>query len=79
MYAHSAELLNVILMCLKEKGTYKAVNKDLWLMVSIFGFKLGIRSFVAQMKEFCYTVKPTLEDYEDDGVSVLPFFSITST
>ncbi|PSR81922.1 hypothetical protein PHLCEN_2v6217 [Hermanssonia centrifuga] len=40
-----------ILDFINEKGTYRGVNKDLWLMVF----------------EFCQTVSPTLEDYEADG------------
>ncbi|KDR81894.1 hypothetical protein GALMADRAFT_59098, partial [Galerina marginata CBS 339.88] len=45
--------------CVQERGTYKATNKDLWTM----------------MLEFCETVKPSLEDYEADGVGVciLPY------
>ncbi|EEB87284.1 hypothetical protein MPER_15440 [Moniliophthora perniciosa FA553] len=40
-----------ILDFINEKGTYKAANKDLWVM----------------MLEFLETVKPTLEDYDEGG------------
>ncbi|KAF8188357.1 hypothetical protein BJ912DRAFT_1059489 [Pholiota molesta] len=43
-----------VLSFISEKGTYRATNKDLWTM----------------MLEFCENVKPTLEDYETDGVSM---------
>jgi len=36
----------------ENQETYKATNKDLWSM----------------MLEFCETVKPSLQDYEADGV-----------
>ncbi|KAI0082877.1 DUF298-domain-containing protein [Panus rudis PR-1116 ss-1] len=44
-------LMQDILSFITEKGTYKGVNKDLWMMVL----------------DFCRTVSPTLEGYEDDG------------
>ncbi|THH09991.1 hypothetical protein EW145_g1630 [Phellinidium pouzarii] len=40
-----------IIEFIKEKGTCKGVNKDLWNM----------------MKDFCRVVKPTLEGYDSDG------------
>jgi len=44
-------IMQDILDFVNEKGTYKGVNKDLWLMVL----------------EFCRTIPPTLQDYEADG------------
>ncbi|KAJ7771610.1 Cullin binding-domain-containing protein [Mycena metata] len=45
-------VMSEVLEFIAEKGSYKAVNKDLWSM----------------MLEFCRTVKPSLQDYEADGV-----------
>ncbi|TCD70581.1 hypothetical protein EIP91_002611 [Steccherinum ochraceum] len=44
-------IINDIISFVTEKGTYKAVTKDLWSM----------------MLEFCQTISPNLENYEADG------------
>lgn len=44
-------IMNEIIAFINENGTYKAANKDLWIM----------------MLEFCESVKPTLEGYEESG------------
>ncbi|KAI3610803.1 dcn1-like protein 4 [Moniliophthora roreri] len=44
-------IMTEILGFINEKGTYKAANKDLWVM----------------MLEFLESVKPTLEDYDEGG------------
>ncbi|PAV23305.1 hypothetical protein PNOK_0037300 [Pyrrhoderma noxium] len=40
-----------VIQFIKEKGTYKGVNKDLWTMIN----------------EFCRTVNPSLEGYDSEG------------
>ncbi|KAF9265792.1 hypothetical protein L218DRAFT_859278 [Marasmius fiardii PR-910] len=49
-------IMNEIIAFINEKGTYKATNKDLWIM----------------MLEFCQSVKPTLEGYDESGDDAWP-------
>jgi len=44
-------IMNEVISFIEDKGSYKAVNKDVWNM----------------MLEFCRTINPNLENYEADG------------